>query len=312
MNEITLSSGLTKLAYEINGLKSNIGYSFYEIGRRLKKAKENNSNYGEWKLFLETINFSRTQADRLIVVFEDYSEGKLPDVGQIGLSLAYEIATLPEGQKEEQVQRIESGEKVPVREIQELKRQNKEQEKQLKEKDKKIKDQQETINRQHGQILEKPPSRVVEVEKEVAPDDYEATKESNKQLNQELQAIRERNDFIETQYNNLLEERKEVNEKSEKFKELTEAIKSSENKLNATQKLISDYDKILRQLRKANELIISLGGLSYMDISSTVNNSVVVRSEFDGVIHSLENLTKDLKSVRSNQYIEGEIVNEQL
>ena len=115
MNELQLSNGLVSIATKINSHKNNIGYSFIEIGKELIRAKEEDIKHGEWQLFLNEINMSKSQADRHIKICEEYEAGKLPNVGNIGFTAMYEIATLPEEKRHEAIN--EDGTAKSVREI---------------------------------------------------------------------------------------------------------------------------------------------------------------------------------------------------
>lgn len=286
LNELTISDELKAIAYEIKGLKNNIGYSFFEIGRRVKIAKEKNSNYGEWKDFLELTGLSKSQADRLIVVFDAYSTKELPDVGNIGLNLAYEIATLPDDYKQKQFERLESGEKITNQEIRDLK-------KQLRQKDMEITDLK-------NQPKPEPVVKTVEVEKEVIPDDYETLQQASKQLEK-----------LKSEHQRLLDERAEVNEKSQKYDQLNEAIAISQGKLNATQKKISEYNNLHKLIKESNDFLTKASGLVYADISGVMESDPVARQEIIYLLGNLERFTKDLNQLlETNLVIEGEIIND--
>ncbi|MEB7657636.1 DUF3102 domain-containing protein [Mammaliicoccus vitulinus] len=48
---------------------------------------------------MEKVNLSKSQSNRFVKIFEEHSQGKLPDVGNIGMSIVYEISTLPEPER---------------------------------------------------------------------------------------------------------------------------------------------------------------------------------------------------------------------
>ncbi|MFX9189101.1 hypothetical protein ABTN59_20725, partial [Acinetobacter baumannii] len=77
-------------------------------------------------------------------------------------------------QKQEQIERIESGDNPTVRELQEIKRENN----RLKSENARLEQQKENLAEQalSAKIVEK------EVIKEVIPDDYESTKQLNQTL----------------------------------------------------------------------------------------------------------------------------------
>src|SRR5690625_962946 len=126
LNEIQLPKELTSIATRINSHKNNIGYSFIEIGKELMRAKEEDTQHGEWQLFLDEINMSKSQADRHIKISKEHEIGKLPNVGKIGFSAMYEIATLPEEKRSKAIN--DDGTSKSVSEIRKMKRQLKESE----------------------------------------------------------------------------------------------------------------------------------------------------------------------------------------
>ena len=169
MNELQLSNGLVSIATKINSHKNNIGYSFIEIGKELIRAKEEDIKHGEWQLFLDEINMSRTQAQRHITVTEQYKMGKLPDVGTIGLNAMYEIATLSEERRQDAIN--EDGTAKSVREIQSLKQEVKkaEQAKQQAESQAETeRKERERLERENEELANVEPERI-----EVVPDDYD-------------------------------------------------------------------------------------------------------------------------------------------
>lgn len=168
MNEITLSNNLSQIELEISHHKQIAGQSIWEIGRRLNHVKEHNLVHGEFGQWLDKIGIHYREANRMMTVAK-----QLPNVttlSDLGSSALYLIATLPEEEREEQIQRIEDGDTPTVRELQEVK--------------KKLK-----LSKQANKLLqaenEKIKSSKIEVKetiKEVIPDDYKATQDLNKQL----------------------------------------------------------------------------------------------------------------------------------
>lgn len=317
MNEIALSNDLNKIAEEIEFHSHRTQKSLWEIGRRLKHVKDNDLTHGQFMDWYQSIGLNKNFVSRAITISEEFTN--FPSLGNISETALYLIATLPEEEQDKEIKKAEEGEPSTVRELQELKKELRRKETQLSLKEKRVKsltqrnEDLEFNASQKQQVIEK------EVIKEVPviPHDYDGLKSDNQQLSQALKEARikadaaiERNEFIENQYNILLKERAEVNEKSEKYEELSKAIKTAKGKLDSTQKLISDYKDILKLLRLGNDLLTKLGGLNYLDISQTVNNSVVISSEFDSMIRSLERLTRDLSNIRRETIMEGEIIND--
>ena len=300
MNEITLSNNLSQIELEISHHKQIAGQSIWEIGRRLKHVKENNLAHGEFGKWVEGIGIAKTEASRFIKIVDE-----IPNLGtytNLGTKALYLIATLPEEEKEEQIQRIEDGDTPTVRELKEVKKKLK-----LSKK----------VNEQLRAENEKIKSSKVEVKetiKEVVPDDYKATQDLNKQLlekNKELaKAIKdaeERSNFIEKQLNDTLAQREEVDKKSAQYDELTRAIEESQGQLNNVQKQISAYKNITSLLQKGNDFLASMGGLIYADEEKVLKADGIIRNEFDSFISRGLRFFNDLNDIRKESNIlEGE------
>lgn len=300
MNEITLSNNLAQIELEINHHKQIAGQSIWEIGRRLNHVKENDLVHGQFLEWLTKMNIERTEAHRMMKVAEE-----LPNVAtlqHLGTTALHLIATLPEEEKEEQIQRIEDGDTPTVRELQEVK--------------KKLK-----LSQQANELLraenEKIKSSKLEVKgtiKEVVPEDYKATQDLNKQLlekNKELsktvKAMEERSEFIEKQLAETLAQREEVDKKSAQYDELTRAIEESQGQLNSVQKQISAYKNITNLLQKGNDFLASMGGLIYADEEKVLKADGIIRNEFDSFISRGLRFFNDLNDIRKESNIlEGE------
>ena len=301
MNEITLSNNLAQIELEISHHKQIAGQSIWEIGRRLNHVKENDLAHGKFMEWLNKINLNWPEANRMMKIAK-----KLPNystLSNLGSTALYLIATLPEEEKEEQIQRIEDGDTPTVRELQEVKKKLK-----LSKK----------VNEQLRAENEKIKSSKVEVKetiKEVVPDDYKATQDLNKQLlekNKELaKAIKdaeERSNFIEKQLNDKLAQREEVDKKSAQYDELTRAIEKSQGQLNSVQKQISAYKNITSLLQKGNDFLASMGGLIYADEEKVLKADGIIRNEFDSFINRGLRFFHDLDKIRKedNDILEGE------
>src|SRR5699024_10756022 len=119
----------------------------------------------------------------------------------------YLITTLPTEQKEKQIQRVENGEKITVKEIEDIKRKSREQEKQIKEQSDQLKAKNDQIEMQARMIddLNEQEPQVVEKTVEVAPSDYEQLKASNNNLQKQLSSVQNDLKMKKMQYD-LLEE----------------------------------------------------------------------------------------------------------
>lgn len=300
MNEITLSNNLSQIELEISHHKQIAGQSIWEIGRRLNHVKENDLTHGQFINWVENQGIHIREAQRMMKVASE-----LPNtttLSHLGTTALHLIATLPEEEKQEQIQRIEDGDNPTVRELKEVK--------------KKL-NLSKLANKRLQAENERIKSSKVEVKetiKEVTPDDYKATQDLNKQLlekNKELsktvKAMEERSGFIEKQLAETLAQREEVDKKSSQYDELTRAIEESQGQLNNVQKQISAYKNITSLLQKGNDFLASMGGLIYADEEKVLKADGIIRNEFDSFISRGLRFFNDLNDIRKESNIlEGE------
>lgn len=300
MNEISLSNNLSQIELEISHHKQIAGQSIWEIGRRLNHVKENDLAHGQFLEWLAKMNIERTEAHRMMKVAEE-----LPNVAtlqHLGTTALHLIATLPDEEREEQIQRIVDGDNPTVRELKEVK--------------KKL-NLSKLANKRLQAENERIKSSKVEVKetiKEVVPDDYKATKdlnrqllEKNKELSKTVKAMEERSEFIEKQLTETLLQREEVDKKSSQYDELTRAIEESQGQLNSVQKQISAYKNITSLLQKGNDFLASMGGLIYADEEKVLRADGIIRNEFDSFISRGLRFFNDLNDIRKQSNIlEGE------
>lgn len=301
MNEVTLSNNLSQIELEINHHKQIAGQSIWEIGRRLNHVKENDLTHGEFMEWLNKINLKRSEANRMMKVAKELPN--YPTLGNLGTTALHLIATLPEEEKQEQIQRIEDGDTPTVRELQEVKRRLK------------LKDQ--ALEAVKGELERAKAVKPIEkvIEKEVTPDDYKATQELNKQLlakNKELsdseQAANERVQIIESQLKELMDQRQEVDEKSAKYDELTRAIEQSQGQLDSYQKQVSAYRHTINFLEKGNKFLANFGGVAFLDIKPALSNPKV-RTELETFLTMLNSLSRNVSEIlEQDDVIEGEIL----
>lgn len=301
MNEIALSNNLSQIELEIQHHKQIAGQSIWEIGRRLNHVKENDLAHGQFMEWLKKIETDHTAAKRMMKVAHELPNSAT--LHHLGSSALYLIATLPEEEKQEQIEKIEQGDTPTVRELQEVK--------------KKLKLKEQALEAVKGELertrLVKPTEKVIE--KEVIPDDYKATQELNKQLlakNKELsdseQAANERVQFIESQLKELMNQRQEVDEKSAKYDELTRAIEQSQGQLDSYQKQVSAYRHTINFLEKGNNFLANFGGVAFLDIKPALNNPKV-RTELETFLTMLNSLSRSVSEIlEQDDVIEGEIL----
>lgn len=300
MNEISLSNNLSQIEFEISHHKQIAGQSIWEIGRRLNHVKENDLAHGKFMEWLNKINLNWSEANRMMKIAKE-----LPNystLSNLGSTALYLIATLPDEDKEEQIQRIEDGDTPTVRELQEVK--------------KKLK-LSKLVNerlRAENEKIKSSKTEVKETIKEVVPDDYKATQdlnrqllEKNKELSKTVKAMEERSEFIEKQLADTLAQREEVDKKSAQYDELTRAIEESQGQLNNVQRQISAYKNITSLLQKGNDFLASMGGLIYADEEKVLKADGIIRNEFDSFINRGLRFFNDLNDIRKESNIlEGE------
>jgi hypothetical protein len=300
VNEITLSNNLSQIELEISHHKQIAGQSIWEIGRRLNHVKEHNLVHGEFGEWLDKIGIHYREANRMMTVAKQLPN--LTTLSDLGSSALYLIATLPDEEKEEQIQRIEDGDNPTVRELQEVK--------------KKL-NLSKLANKRLQAENERIKSSKIEVKeniKEVIPDDYKATQdlnrqllEKNKELSKTVKAMEERSEFIEKQLADTLAQREEVDKKSSQYDELTRAIEESQGQLNNVQKQISAYKNVTSLLQKGNDFLASMGGLIYADEEKVLKADGIIRNEFDSFISRGLRFFNDLNDIRKESNIlEGE------
>ena len=300
MNEITLSNNLSQIELEISHHKQIAGQSIWEIGRRLNHVKENDLAHGQFGKWLDTIKISHSEARKMMTIAQQLSNRST--LNDLGTSALYLIATLPEEEKQEQIQRIEDGDTPTVRELKEVKNKLK------------LSQQANELLRGENEALKASKVEVRETIKEVVPDDYRATRELNKRLlvkNQELsdsmKAMEERSEFINNKLNDMMAQRAEADRKSAQYDELTRAIEESQGQLNSVQKQISAYKNITSLLQKGNDFLASMGGLIYADEKNVLKADGIVRDEFDSFISRGLRFFNDLNDIRKESNIlEGE------
>lgn len=300
MNEISLSNNLSQIELEISHHKQIAGQSIWEIGRRLNHVKENNLAHGQFGKWLDNIKISHSEARKMMTIAQQLSNRST--LNDLGTSALYLIATLPEEEKEEQIQRIEDGDTPTVRELKEIKSKLK------------LSQQANELLRAENEKIKSSKVKVKETIKEVVPDDYKATQdlnrqllEKNKELSKTVKAMEERSEFIEKQLTETLSQREEVDKKSDQYDELTRAIEESQGQLNSVQKQISAYKNITSLLQKGNDFLASMGGLIYADEEKVLKADGIIRNEFDSFISRGLRFFNDLNDIRKESNIlEGE------
>ena len=292
MNEIALSNNLSQIELEISHHKQIAGQSIWEIGRRLNHVKENDLAHGQFMNWLRKVEIDHTSAKRMMKIANELPNSAT--LHHLGATALYLIASLPEEEQKNQINRLEQGDSLTVRELQTIKKK---------------------YSKALGRIAEleasepQPKEVVKEVIKEVrvTPPDYQEAIQKARETKARFEAYAERNAFLEQQLQDFYAKRAEVDEKSAKYDELTKAIQQSQGELDATQSKIGSYKNLLSFLRKGNEMLLHMGGLVYVDEERIINSDTQIRKEFEQLQQSVNRLAEDLNRMvqGGNDIIEG-------
>lgn len=238
MQEITLSDNLAQIELEINHHKQIAGQSIWEIGRRLNHVKENDLTHGQFRQWHESIGIDKDFAYKSMKIVEE-----LPNVEtlrHLGTTALHLIATLPEVEKQEQIEKIEQGETPTVRELQEVKRKLK------------LKDQ--ALEATRGELERVKLTKTTEkvIEKEIIPDDYKATQDLNKKLLDKNKDLADELDLVkrslrlkEASYENLEKETSEalaLKESIEHLRADKEKLENSVSNIFTLSNLVSEFE----------------------------------------------------------------------
>lgn len=280
MNELTLSTDINQIEFEIQHYKQVAGQSIWEIGRRLNHVKEHDLVHGEFMEWVEKQGIAYREANRMMKIASE-----LPNVtnwSHLSSRALYLIATLPDEEKEQQLERVESGEHIPIKEIEELKRE-------IAKKDDEI----HRLSNRQPEVIEK----VVE------PSDYQSLKSSNADLKRQL-------DEASRQLDRLYNERQEHEEKSVKYDQLTEAINDMQGKMNRTQKLIATQKQVYELVDLSKELLAKIVPIPYLINADYVRENEVAKRELNNVAMQTQKFLDNLSEVlKESEIIEGEIIN---
>ncbi|WP_195854578.1 DUF3102 domain-containing protein [Aerococcus sanguinicola] len=289
MNKLTLSDDINRIETEIQFYKEQAGQSIWEIGRRLNHVKEYDLVHGEFGEWLRKIGINQRIANQFMKVANEIPNSST--YSNLGSTALYLIATLPEEEKQIQLDLAEEGNPSTVKELRELK-------KSLKEKDNEIESLSETIY----ELNDRPPTVITKtVTKEVTPDDYDGLKSDVKQLS-------ERNRQLEQQLKEMMAKRQEVDRKSDEYDKLNQAIQEMQGQMTKGQKQIAAQKEVYDLVRKGNELIEELAPLSYLIDTENVLANDYAQKPIKKIIDNLRKISDCLEDHITNVTLEGEII----
>lgn len=299
MNEIALSNNLSQIELEIQHHKQIAGQSIWEIGRRLKHVKENDLTHGQFRQWHESIGIDKDFAYKSMKIVEE-----LPNVEtlrHLGTTALHLIATLPEEEKQEQIEKIEQGDTPTVRELQEVKRK-------LKLKDQAL----ETVKGELERAKAVKPIEKV-IEKEIIPDDYKATQDLNKQLldknkdlADELDSVKRSLRLKEASYEMLEKETSEalaLKESIEHLRADKEKLENSVTNIFTLSNLVSEFEDFFDS---------KMAPLRFKTLIQGIGKDAQIEKLRD-ILTLTENWLEEMNKIipeSGRTIIEGEIINE--
>ncbi|MBS7213488.1 MAG: DUF3102 domain-containing protein [Streptococcus salivarius] len=299
MQEITLSDNLAQIELEIQHHKQIAGQSIWEIGRRLKHVKENDLTHGQFRQWHESIGIDKDFAYKSMKIVEE-----LPNVEtlrHLGTTALHLIATLPEEEKQEQIEKIEQGDTPTVRELQEVKRK-------LKLKDQAL----ETVKGELERAKAVKPIEKV-IEKEIIPDDYKATQNLNKQLldknkdlADELDSVKRSLRLKEASYEMLEKETSEalaLKESIEHLRADKEKLENSVTNIFTLSNLVSEFEDFFDS---------KMAPLRFKTLIQGIGKDAQIEKLRD-ILTLTENWLEEMNKIvpeNGRTIIEGEIINE--
>ena len=306
MQEITLSNNLAQIEVQIQTLAETANNSIWEIGRRFNHVKEKDLTHGQFTEWVEKQGFHIREAQRLMKIASDVP--KTTTLSHLGVNNLYLIATLPDDQKQEQIERIEEGDNPTVRELQELRRQlnlSKADNEELRQKNERLADQ--ALKGLEKKTVTK------EIVKEVVPDDYTATKqlnntllEKNKSLVDELDSVKRSLKMKEASYQ-LLE--KETSE-AIALKDSLEHLKADKQKLEASVANVLELSNLATEFETFFDE--KMAPLRFKALIQGVGKEIQI-DKIRQLLTLAENWLSEMNKIvpeKGRTIVEGEIINE--
>lgn len=299
MNELALSNNLSQIELEINHHKQIAGQSIWEIGRRLNHVKENDLAHGQFMEWLKKIEIDHTAAKRMMKVAHELPNSAT--LHHLGSSALYLIATLPEEEKQEQIEKIEQGDTPTVRELQEVK--------------KKLKLKDQALEAVKGELERVKQTKTTEkvIEKEIIPQDYQATQDLNKQLlgknkdlSDELESVKRSLRLKEASYEMLEKETSEALA----LKESIEHLRADKEKLENSVTNIFNLSKLVTKFE--NFFDEEMAPLRFKTLIQGIGKDAQIEKLRD-ILTLTENWLDEMNKIvpeNGRTIIEGEIINE--
>jgi hypothetical protein len=299
MNEIALSNNLSQIELEIRHHQKLAGESIWEIGRRLNHVKENDLAHGQFMEWYQGLGLDKDFVSKSMKIANELPN--FETLRNLGTTALHLIATLPEKEKQEQIEKIEQGESPTVRELQEVRRKSK------------LKDQ--AIKALEDELERVKQTKTTEkvIEKEIIPDDYQATQDLNKQLlgknkdlSDELDSVKRSLRLKEASYEMLEKETSEalaLKESIEHLRADKEKLENSVSNIFTLSNLVSEFEEFFDS---------KMAPLRFKTLIQGIGKDAQIEKLRD-ILTLTENWLDEMNKIvpeNGRTIIEGEIINE--
>lgn len=287
MNEIALSNDLGRIETEIQFYKEQAGQSIWEIGRRLNHVKEHDLAHGEFTSWVEGQGISIRVAQQFMKVVSEIPKTKTSSL--LGTEVLYLISTLPEPEKQAELQKAEEGDPSTVRELRELK-------KQLKQKDEQIANLAESVE----ELANKEPKTVTR-EVRVTPPDYEAVKSENAELKRKKAELEGKIKLKQIKYDALEQSTAEATALRDSIK----SLKEQELKIKTTIQLNEELNAINKFFEERMAKMVFKDLIRGLEVSNPIEKVISTVNVVDDWVQEMRKIYRP-----ERKSIEGVIINE--
>ncbi|WP_128088402.1 MULTISPECIES: DUF3102 domain-containing protein [Staphylococcus] len=263
MNELQLSDDLTTIETEIKSYQNIAGQSIFEIGRRLKHVKENDLVHGEFRNWLENIGVEKTFAAKAMKITNELSSN-VEQVQHLGIRALSQIATIPEGEREQKHETSSGEMKTPYemtnKEREEFKRQLKQRDEEKSQLQSQVEQAQRSEEIARKQLEEAEDREPEVIEKYMEPEDYQSIKNMNEHLQSEREYYKKQADDFRNEVKNIMHQPNKTTEfTQEDDKEdytpiLIQLLKPAEEFINYYSHHISK-EKALNEIEKIKNIL---------------------------------------------------------
>ena len=277
------------------------GQSIFEIGRRLNWVKEHDLAHGEFGSWLETIRLNQRQAQRFMKI-----AASLPNTttwSHLGTRVLYEIATLPEPDRNKEFTtrsgEIKKPDEMTVRELRDLKKQLKAKEEALsnsQQENESLQAENDSMRKQQVQLnqqlaTKQQPKEVVKtVTKEVKPNDYDDIKRHITELEKDKKELAKKVDDQQAEINS--------------YKDLQSQDRQAQHWQNRGKISIYKLTSNTRDYMRANTLTTD-------DKKAIADASEEALTDLNNCLNDLQKMIDDVRELTNGRRIvEGEIIND--